>query len=268
MKTKQAIRPEDALSKKSNDRWYKNCKNCGCSISSPFIKHVWEHDSEGGENPYDCQLPVPRNDKKTWGGFCKVHNYVKSKHSDALICTKCFDSMHKRDFFTNRNIYWCRSCNFKFSNIKYHKKEHHTHKIAGRTVVSAMDYIEYQSDYEEDEKVYEDKKRLWTDNGNGATYQFDIMQKERFDFHVIEYGFLSKTKMKKILQNSLHGFWWDILLAGNDRKFIKPKEKDLIYFIENNRVAIKMNHEGNVVWISPEFKGKRKKDVLSQFRNA
>lgn len=244
------------------------CKNCRSGIIAEYIKEIWTH---GSHNPYSCTLAEPLdeetrrledNRQRYTTHICKSHNYQKNSYSKAMICSRCGDTIHERDFFTNRNIYWCRVCNSKFSNIGYHKKKFHNE---GKTV---MDYIEYRSSFEEKPKVFEDRKRRWSTSGWGVNKDIWIGKGNRIDFRIIDYGFISKTKFAKILcmlfphENISSILNYGVLLAGNDIKFFnKPDEKELILFIKDNRVWIKVNHNAEIVWLTPEFTTSQKKEV-------
>ncbi|MCV0393669.1 MAG: hypothetical protein K5790_10345 [Nitrosopumilus sp.] len=273
MTNKKASQPEDELSPKSGYGLHATCKNCRTRIQAEYIKEIWTH---GNHNYYDCTLAEPEEPEETitkgnrrryTTNLCKSHNYQKNQYSKAVICDRCGDAIHERDFFTNRNIYWCRICNSKFSNIEYHKKKYHND---GKVV---MDYIEYESTFEEKPKKYENKKRLWDSGGWGINRDIWV-GKNRFDFHFIDYGFISKTKFAKILTTILpfetvsSMLSYGVYHAGNDRKFfMKDEEKEMIYAVRNNRVQLKFTHDGELVYISPEFNSTQKKELKEKYRN-
>lgn len=267
------IRPDFETEHDNSGKWrFKRCKNCGDQLECEFIKNIWKHMSE--HNYYNCISPEPIS-KKLEAKFsnlrnhdCKLHNYEKSKKSDAVICSKCGDVIHKRDFFTNRDVYWCRLHNMKFTNIRYHEKKYHTLPDGTKTV---MDYIEYHSDFEPKPKDYEYGKRRWSKSGHGLTHTMTV-KRDRFDFHVIDYGFISKTKFAKIIAKIIHAGSHSsmldfIMYAGNDIKFFKPDEKELIYFIKRDMVWMKFDHYGKLVWISPEFTKSQKDELKKRFKN-
>jgi len=273
-KTVHAKRPDDAFVINPNIK-RETCANCGDDIEQECIKGLWSH---GSWNRYNCIMPVPitvyLKRKFAKGEYqCKSHNYQKKEFSDAVVCTECGDSMFKRDFFTNRNIYWCRLCNFKFTNLKYHKKKfHHNGEVA-------MDYIDYSpdSDFEEKEIHYEDKKRIWSDTGHSCSHQIDIWYNgshHGFDGDFINYGFISKSKFLKILAEKMNVGSFDWLRdrsgdsAGNNFKLISPDDKDKILYVDDLRdeVILKFDLEGKLLWIHPKLTKRQKKELKQEFR--
>jgi len=268
--------PDDELVQKQNndviitEKNRASCRHCTDEIVQEFVKGIWIH---GDYNRYNCTLAEPLSKKQSlkfrdaYRPLCKLHNYQPSKYSDTMICTKCFDDIPKKDFFTNRNIYWCRIHNEKFTNIDYHKKKKHTQITGGKTYVTVMDYIEYDSEYEEIPIEYEDKKRRWATRGHGCSETANF-GRDRYNFHIINYGFISKAKFIKLVSkiiNEVSTSWLQdrTSAAGNDIKYISNKDKDLILFIDTNKkdIAIKYDTDGNLVWINPKFGKKFKKQV-------
>ena len=113
------------------------CRNCGETIHQELFANIWTH---GEWNRFYCTnpFPLPKKFDTDLRYECKLHDYQPSDVSDAMVCQKCFRNIAKSEFFTNRNVFWCRIHNMKFTNINYHKKKHHANGVV-------MDYIEYVS---------------------------------------------------------------------------------------------------------------------------
>jgi len=255
----------------------KSCRNCTGEIVQEFVKGIWKHDDY---NRYDCTEanPITRKQEKkynnTWEGNCKLHNYQPSDFSEAMICTECFANVAKKVFFTNRNVYWCRIHNTKFTNIEYHKKKYHTIVLHGITSNVVMDYVEYVADQFEEEIIdTENDKRRWDKHGHGCNVDIR-MDKKQYGFRVINYGFISQSKfiqlICKIDVDSSIGWLKDRkYAAGNDIKFISEQDKDYLLFIDDEKydVALKFNTLGKLVWINPKFGKKFKEDVREKFKH-
>lgn len=282
MKTK-AKRPEYSdVEKPKYDKNNRPCRNCGCSVTQDYIKGIWKHDGGDDDNPYNCQLAEPFTAKQ-FKAFhsvakyeCNPHNYKKNKHADCVMCTECADVIHIRDFFTSFNVYWCRSCNMKFTSLEYHKKKYHTHKIGKRTHTSVVDYVDY-SDVNPEEKptiVKEDGKRVWSEDGHGYSTEIDTYDNKVGRVHVTfaNYGLISKSKFIDIISNfrDTGGKTWIKDRIGDGCRYyerIKPeyKEQILIFDERTGRVIARYDYDLNLLWMDDKIAKSLKKRLLSGF---